>query len=473
MADQKRNVTGSYPGAGGSSRPKKNVNPSGSYPGKKPMAAEPAKAVPKAEPKAEAKAEPTRMMPKVDADATRVMPQAEAEATRMMPKIKKEKPAVQPETAEVQQENVPKKKKFRFSDLFSKATLQKYWKTLVYYSCILLASVLLSAWVCHVGNEVLALIRPDKEITVVIPEKSSTLEIAKELKNAGIIDHPYIFNLYCKLKKEGDAFQNGEYTINCNKDYNQIIRALKRTSANKTMVSFTIEPGDTQEDLVTTLCDSLGYLEREALEDVLQNYDFSDYSFLKDLPVRNYRLEGYLYPATYEMYEGESALAVVQRILDRFQEMVLTEENQKKISASSYSLDELITLASVLQEEAGSSLAHAAGVYYNRLASESFPYLESQATVSYILPTGHGAVTSTDIKTDDPYNTYRSQGLPPGPISNPGADAIAAVLTPEATADLYFVTQSDGSMLFAADHADYLVNLKKAGDDARGTGTVS
>ena len=79
------------------------------------------------------------------------------------------------------------------------------------------------------------------------------------------------------------------------------------------MVKFTIQPGDTQEDLVTTLCDSLDYLEREELEKVLQTYDFSDFSFLKDLPERNYRLEGYLLPGEYETYNGESALAVVRR----------------------------------------------------------------------------------------------------------------------------------------------------------------
>ncbi|MBQ8895109.1 MAG: endolytic transglycosylase MltG [Clostridia bacterium] len=423
MADNKRNVTGSYPGAGGAPRPKKNTNPSGSYPGRKKAEAEPVKEVPQPQ---------------------KTAPPAEK----------------------------PKKKRFDFKALFSKEILQKYWKTMVYYACILVVSVLLASWICHVGNEVLALIRPDKEITVTIPEKSSVKEIAGAMKEAGIIDHPNIFTLYCKLKKEGDKFQFGEYTINCNLDYNQIIRALKRSAADKTMVSFTVEPGDTQEDLMTTLCDSLGYLEREELEDVLQNYDFSEYSFLKKLPKRNYRLEGYLYPGTYEMYEGESALAVVQRVLDRFQEMVLTEENNKKIKNSKYSLDELITLASILQKEAGGSYAHAAGVYYNRLESE-FPYLESQATVAYILPSGHGAVTTADIKTSDPYNTYRNEGLPTGPISNPGADAIAAVLTPEETADQYFATGEDGTTLFAADAAGHQVNLKKAGENARGTGTVS
>lgn len=437
MAENKRNVTGSYPGAGGAPKPKKNTNPSGSYPGKKKPAV--------------------------------------SQETRTIPKVKKEtaaQPEAAPKKAEPKQPK-EKKKKFKFANLFSKETLNKYWKTMVYYACILLVSIALSAWICDVGNEVLALIRPDKEITVMIPEKSSTMEIAKELKDAGVIDHPYIFNLYCKLKKEGSSFKGGEYTVNCNQDYNQLISALKRSSVSKTMVSFTIEPGDTQEDVVTTLCDSLGYLERAELEEVLQNYDFSEYSFLRKLPKRNYRLEGYLCPGTYEMHEGESALAVVQRILDKFQETVLTEENNKKIKNSDYSLDELITLASILQEEGGNELARSAGVYYNRLSSKSFPYLESQATVAYILPAGHGKVTVSDIRTNDPYNTYRTHGLPTGPITNPGADAIAAVLTPEKSDMQFFVCQSDGTTLFAVDLATHQANLKKAGENARGTGTVA
>ncbi len=446
MDDKKRNITGSYPGAGGAPKPKKNRNPSGSYPGKRAVEAEPTRVVPKIEPQPEQK------------------PFAEPEP------FVEPKPFVAPEPAA---EPAPKKKKFKFSTLFSKATMQRYWKTLVYYSCILVVSVLLAAWICHVGNEVLGLIRPDKEITVTVPEKSSVAKIAKELKKADVIDHPNIFTLYCKLKKAGSDFQSGEFTINCKGDYNQLIRTLRRNTADKTKVSFTIEPGDTQEDLVTTLCDSLGYLEREELEDVLQNYDFSDHSFLKKLPKRNYRLEGYLYPGTYEMYEGESALAVVRRILNKFEEMVMTEENKAKIKVSGYSLDELITLASILQAEAGSELPHAASVYFNRLKDKDFPYLQSQATVAYILPTGHGAVTAADIRTDDPYNTYRNSGLPEGPIANPGAEAIAAVLDPAETEDLYFVTQSNGTTLFSADKAGWQADLKKAGENARGTGTVS
>ena len=445
MADNKRNVTGSYPGSGGAPKPKKPATPFGSYPGKKPAM----KIAPKEAPKKEEPAAPVQPPQKEEPPKQETRPEKES------------RPKRKPSSG----------KRFKFSALFSAETLNKYWKTLVYYAAILVVSVALAAWICHVGNEVLALIRPDKEVTVTVEDKNSVKQIAKAMKKAGVIDHPGVFNLYCKLKKEGN-FGKGEYTLNSNQDYNQLIRSLKRSNANKTPVSFTIEPGDTQEDVVVTLCDSLGYLDREELENVLQNYDFSEYSFLKNLPKRNYRLEGYLCPGTYEMYEGESALAVVQRMLDRFREQFLTEENNKKIKISKYTLDEIVTMASLIQKEAGGSYPKAASVYINRLNSD-FPYLESQATVHYVMPAGHGAITATDIRTNDPYNTYREQGLPPGPIANPGVEAIAAVLAPEQTADLYFVTQGDGTVLFAADAAAHAANCKKAGAGARGTGTVS
>ncbi|MBQ7936104.1 MAG: endolytic transglycosylase MltG, partial [Clostridia bacterium] len=415
----------------------KRVNPAGSYPGKKRFPV----------------AEPVKEETPVSGETVfwKTAPQ-KAEAS-----VKKTERPV-------------KKNRSRFTPDFMKTLWGKYWKSLAFYSCVLVLSVVLASWCCHIGNEVLGLIRPDKEYTVEIAEGSSTMEIAKSLKEAGVIDHPYVFRVYCMLKKADGAFKFGEYTLNCKRDYNQLISALKRSPSNKTSVSFTIGAGDTQEDLVTNLCDTLKYLEREELEDVLQNYDFSDYTFLNGLPARNYRLEGYLLPGTYEMYEGESALAVVQRILDAFQTQVLTAENQKKIGASGYTLDQLITLASVLQKEGGNAFAKEAGVYYNRLKSD-FPYLESSATVAYILPAG-STVTAADIKTNDAYNTYRVQGLTPGPIANPGPEAIAAVLTPETTDARYFAVGQDGVTVFAVSNADHLKNLKSTGEGVRGTGTV-
>lgn len=423
MDQKKRNITGAYPGANGAPQPKKNRNPAGSYPGKK-------------------------------AASKRGAPQ-------------KERPQTERPAAEQQK---PRAKRFKAAMLFSKEILLQYRKTLIYYSCILVASVLLASWLCGVGNEVLALIRPDKEVTVTIEEGSSLRRIAKAMKEAGLIEHPKVFELYCTLKKY-KTFESGEFTINCNDDYNHMIYALRASSEDKKTLSFTFKAGQTQEDLVKLLCDEMDCFEREELEKVLQTYDFSEYSFLKKLPERNYRLEGYLYPGEYELIEGESALAVVERMLDRFEEQVLNEENQKLIKKSKYSLDELITLASVLQMEGGDDLPKGAAVYFNRLKSD-FPYLQSQATIAYILPAEHGKITAADLKAEDPYNTYRNQGLPQGPIANPGKEAIAAVLSPAETEAEFFVTSEKGKMLFAESLSEHKSNLRKV-DAPRGTETIS
>lgn len=418
MDQKKRNITGAYPGAGSAPQPQKKNNPAGSYPGRK------------------------------------VFPKKEQPKGEQMP------PA----------EQKPRPKRFKAGMLFSKEILLQYRNTLIYYSCILVASILLAAWLCGVGNEVLALIRPDKEVTVTLEEGSSAGEIAKVLKKAGVIEHPGVFSLYCKLKKAEGKFGSGDFTVNCDNDYNHIIYALRTSTKESETLTFTFKAGQTQEDLVKLLCDELEYFEREELEKVLQTYDFSEYSFLKKLPARNYRLEGYLYPGKYELTEGESALAVVERMLDRFEEQVLNEENQKLIKKSKYSLDELITLASILQKEGGKEMKKGAAVYFNRLESD-FPYLQSQATVAYILPEEHGAITAEDIKVEDPYNTYRNEGLAPGPITNPGQDAIEAVLSPEDTEAQFFVTDRKGNMTFAESLAEHKSNLKKV-SSPRGTETI-
>jgi UPF0755 protein len=456
MADKKRNITGAYPGAGGAPRPKKNINPAGSYPGSRPAvkiasSLKEEKPVEKKQPVAPKK------------EQTFIFKAVEKVQAKKEQMPVKEAPAPEQEAPKERQEKAP---------LFSAETMQKYWKTMAYYSGILIASLLLSVWLCGVGNEFLGLVRPEKEVTVIVEaKKPKAKHVAKALKEADVINHPGIFSFYCFLKKT-DGFKSGEFTVDCQSDYNQLIRAMRQDPANKDMVKFTIRPGYTQEDLVATLCDSLEYCEREELENVLQNYDFSEFSFLKDLPERNYRLEGYLYPGTYETYNGESPVAIVRRILSSFEENVLTEENQKLMKESDLSLDEIITLSSILQKEGGKDLKKAAGVLYNRLADESDPFLQSQATVAYILPADHGAVTKADTRTSDPYNTYKEKGLPPGPIANPDGDAIAAVLEPKETDAFYFVTREDGEMTFAKSRSEHLLNLKKAGENLRGIATV-
>lgn len=363
--------------------------------------------------------------------------------------------------------------KFDFKALFSSENMKAFYKHFAFYGCIVLVSLLLAFGIINVANDVYAFIKPNEEIVVSIPEGSSTSNIASTLKGSGVIDHPFIFKLYSRLKKADGQYQFGEYTLNSNMTYDEIIKELKKSSVQKESVKFTIPEGYEQNQIVDLLVEK-GYCDRDSLEDALQNHQY-DYDFLKDLPERRDRLEGYLFPDTYEIYKGEDAVSIVNRMLKNFETKVLTDENKKLISKSDLSLDELITLASIVEREgqAAEELPKVASVFYNRLNSTTYSYLESCATIQYVLPERKEVLSIADTKTDSPYNTYMHKGLPPGPISCPGLAAIQAVLEPETTDYYYFVSNKDGTHLFAKTYNEHLENVKKAGSSSAGTGTVS
>ncbi len=363
--------------------------------------------------------------------------------------------------------------KFDFKALFSSENMKAFYKHLAFYGCIVLVSLLLAFGIITVANDVYAFIKPNEEIVVSIPEGSSTSDIASTLKGSGVIDHPFVFKLYSRLKKADGQYQFGEYTLNSNMTYDEIISELKKSSVQKESVKFTIPEGYEQNQIVDLLVEK-GYCERDSLEDALQNHEY-DYDFLKDLPERRDRLEGYLFPDTYEIYVGEDAVSIVNRMLKNFETKVLTDENKKLIEKSDLSLDELITLASIVEREgqAAEELPKVASVFYNRLNSPTYSYLESCATIQYVLPERKEVLSIADTKTDSPYNTYMHKGLPPGPISCPGLAAISAVLEPETTDYYYFVSNKDGTHLFAKTYSEHLANIERAGSSSSGTGTVS
>ena len=362
---------------------------------------------------------------------------------------------------------------FDYKRLFTKENMKKFRSHLYFYGTIVLVSLALAWGIICVGNDVEKFIAPDKEITVTIEKGSSTGEIAAALKKNDVIDFKLMFKLYSKFKKADGKYQYGNYTLNKNMSYKEIISALKKSAVKRETVKFTIPEGYEQRQIVDLLV-SKGYCEKEKLEDVLNNYNF-DYSFTKNLKDRRDRLEGYLFPDTYEIYVGEDEVSIVKRMLDNFEEKVVKSDLNSLVKSSKYSLDELITLASIVEREgkAKDELKKVASVFYNRLKDDTYPYLESCATVQYILPSRKDVLSVADTKIDNKYNTYKYKGLPPGPIACPGIEAIKAVLSPEKTDYKYFVAKSDGTHIFSKTYKEHLSAIKNAGSSSSGTGTVN
>ena len=183
------------------------------------------------------------------------------------------------------------------------------------------------------------------------------------------------------------------------------------------------------------------------LNDMAATHDYA-FSFLADIPMGDAnRLEGYLYPDTYNFYINQDPLYVINKLLQGFDARV-TDEMREEIAAGDYDLHQILTIASLIEKETdGTDRAHIASVIYNRLENVSSSagtngYLQIDATLAYL--NGGNVPTSADRQIDSPYNTYLYPGLPPGPICSPGLASIQAAMDPDDTNDYYYVLGDDG-----------------------------
>ncbi len=329
----------------------------------------------------------------------------------------------------------------------------------IYIAFVLGVSMLLSAWIIMSVNELLALARPDYEVIVEIPEDASHSEVAKILKKNDVIDHKILFTVFASLTKRGAEYPAGEYKINSNMDYRAMLRRLTSKKGALNTVTVTIPEGYEISQIVELLAEK-GVCDRDALEDAVANTDF-DYEFLRDLPLgKSNRLEGYMFPDTYEFYKNDEPGRVIKKFLDNFN-VKFNDEMKERTRELGMSMHELITFASIVEREAtAKDRENISSVFHNRLKDKTYPYLESCATVQYVLGERKAVISIADTKIDNKYNTYKYKGLPPGPIANPGLDAIEASLYPNDTDYLFFALQEDGTHKFSKTYEEHLKTPK-------------
>lgn len=180
---------------------------------------------------------------------------------------------------------------------------------------------------------------------------------------------------------------------------------------------------------------------------------------------RAFLLEGYLFPDTYDFYRNESASSAIKRFLKNSQAK-LDEEIIAGCNELGFTLDEVLTLASIIQEEAGdpAEMGKVSSVLHNRLDSSSFPKLQCDVATFYLRDYVKPYVDETSYEElVELYNTYNCEGLPAGPITNSGIDAVRAALYPDETDYYFFVTDSEGAYLYAETWAEHVENCDIAG----------
>lgn len=280
-------------------------------------------------------------------------------------------------------------------------------------------------------------------VEVLIPTGASTTAIASILVDQGIIRSPLIFRLVTYAYGLDRQLKSGHYLISPGLSLPEIIRVLVNGEVQE--VEFTVPEGYTVKQIAALLQQKGLVREEEFLEAATEDYPFE---FLQDLPPGSEPLEGFLYPDTYRVSLGTPPREIIMMMLNRFNQVYREIYVESDISQK-YSTREIVTLASIIEREArlDGERPIVASVFVNRM--DRGMRLESCATVEYLLPEPKPVLTYEDLQIDSPYNTYRVDGLPPGPIANPGRASLLAALKPARSDYLYFVAKPDGSHHFS------------------------
>ena len=332
--------------------------------------------------------------------------------------------------------------------------------TVVYVIAVLGISVILSLAAIFVANDVFAFVKENAVKEITVSENTDLLSLAKQLDDEGVINYGTIFKLYVRVKGDNQGVLAGSYSLNPNMDYGQIIDTLVNASSTETM-KITVPEGYSIAQIRQLLLDEHVCTE-DALDEVLNTYSFK-HEFLKDeLPAEEGWLEGYLFPDTYEIYKGNATVVdTINKMLNNF-ESKYDDDIKAGAETLGRSVHDIVTIASLVEREAqvDSERAKIAGVIYNRLNNPSeFPYLQVDASVLYGLGRTSGPLSQEDLASDTPYNLYTKQGLPPGPICNPGYASLYAAAHPEQHNYYYYVAMPDGSHLFANSYEEHQTNI--------------
>ncbi|MBQ8683342.1 MAG: endolytic transglycosylase MltG [Clostridia bacterium] len=343
---------------------------------------------------------------------------------------------------------VPKKKKQNSGCL----------KKLLYALFILIVSgALIFASVVFLFD-CLALGKESRLVDVEIPSGANTEQIAELLYSKGLIEQPLCFRLFSRLTGADGKYQVGAFVLSPDMGYAAMVELLQTMTPRET-ATVTIPEGFTVEE-IAKLLEENGICEKDSFYDAVINGEF-DYDFVRDIPTaadgdryagRIYRLEGYLFPDTYNFYLGSSGETVVGRMLENFNNK-LTPDLRQAITAKGWTVDQAIIMASIVEGEAAKEedMYKVSKVLENRLQPDSgYPKLELCSTRDYvanILPSV-GGIEVTSIA----YNTYKREGLPVGAINNPGLMALKAALNPSTDEDMtgcyFFATDYDTGITY-------------------------
>lgn len=352
-----------------------------------------------------------------------------------------------------------------------KARKNRWIFSVVWLCMVLLVSFTLASYLIQGSNDFFAANRTEGTTEVTIPKEVTVDQLTQILYEAGAIKKPEFFKLYCSVTASMEYFQPGTYKIETNMDYQDLISTLQGGNESREVVTVTFPEGTTALEMASLLEENEVCSAQDFLT-AIDSDDFDNYDMIGAITNgadKYYKLEGYLFPDTYNFYKGEEIDSVVSKFLYNFQNRV--SDLQTEIANSGMTEDQVVIMASIIQREAANvnDMKDVSAVLHNRLnfgAEYGIYRLECDSTTYYPYKRAED-VPATDALSYGNYDTYQVQGLPAGAICNPGLDAIEAALRPNTEGDaayyLYFCHAADGTAYYATNAEDHEYNKQLAG----------
>lgn len=324
-----------------------------------------------------------------------------------------------------------------------------------YFILLALVTVLITG-IIIVGQSIRQTLKPASADSAfydfLITKGSSASQIAAKLEKKGFIRDALVFRFYVQLSGKSKKIQAGEYSLSPSYSLTRVIEILIKGPVE---VWVTIPEGLRREEIAGKFASAFG----------------KDEKFIDEFNRASSGLEGFLFPDTYLFPKEATASAVVKKMRSTFD--VKTAQLKEAIDASDLSLNEIVTLASIIERETKTNAERpvVAGILLNRLNAGIG--LQADATVQYAIATVNcqlstvncenwwSPVTKTDLSINSPYNTYKYRGLPPGPIANPGLTSLKAASSPEENDYLYYLHDAKGQIYYAKTLEEHNENVRK------------
>jgi len=331
---------------------------------------------------------------------------------------------------------------------------------MMYAVFVISVSVILACMAWLFASDVLALNKPEISATITLPKTifsdkkvdeldedgkvvgTKTIQVAdidyvaKQLKGAGIIEYEFLFKAFSAISDADEKLDPGTYELSTIFDYRALVKKMTAGSPSQVTTKLTFPEGYTMEQIFSLLEEN-DICSKEELYETAANSKFS-YTFIDDEKLGDpKRLEGFLFPDTYEFYEGERPYSVISKFLYNFYYR-FTAEMIDKAERKGLTVSQLVSVASLIEKEAGNDedRYNISSVIYNRIG-RGMP-LQIDAAIQYILPERVPVLLDEHLQIDSPYNTYMYPGLTPTPIANPGMASIKAALDPKSTSYLFY-----------------------------------